>query len=1048
MNKPSLRHLPLILPRTLLMMALAGLFLMSGNAAQTAPEPMLAVTVDHAILKAAESAQQPAKAHFTVKPVNFPAGSALTYEWKQVQDVMLPGAAKMAEKPIRFDATNQPSVEASFPASGVYEIEVTVKETNSTISARRNTWVNVWDNKPALSHDGKPDPLTTIPGMIPPPSVRNIEPEPGPFIHPRLLCSPSDWGDIHSRAVEGKSKIANAGWRPLNDAYKQGMSTNSAEGKFLQQLEAYQDSSGKAPYPDLTFGSGITNGGYWNGVEPRMRGLLGNLSEACFTQWLKVDPSKPLQAATPEDQALCRKLAKQVAGMSKFLLENSWDQQTGQFKTNAPGYIKNLEMPGERVPDCYSGMAIAYDFSAPWMTEAEQQATRNFLVAVGRGRIGPGQGLGHASQNNHLVSRGFEQNGTFGVWGEPMIWLSLVVSGEESKADPAVVKTFLNPPKPKDYEKLQNKILPGYDLVRPAGFASDGGLQMSQAYPDSVSWSHALKCDVNWLQKEIWTFQDTQISPWGFTVERLAYFGYITNEAWPVAYTFARFGGFNQFVGCPFYQTVNNWIYTMYPGGTAFGSNGVSSSASFSSDVGIYEHHSGGGDYRQQFILFLKHIYPDDPVVDYAYAAQAPELERRAMNRINTCIFGVDPGIKNLTNALAPIAEAHELPLTKLDPYLGIAVMRSGWKDDDLELYFDGGHPVWGHMNAEHGSFTLLALGRHWSVPSGYHKTLGNFQSLIQCQNPAWAACPYTQGFISESPSFVPDVPGCDYFGGFPTPSAHLMEVTESPDKHWSVAVSDITVPYNYTCSIPKGATNQPTSFDLNDFMYPGLHDYLAGIDPDYVKQTGNFYPVPASCRIHQAIRTLLMVRGKHPYVLVVDDFRKGNAPANYRWVLSDKIKMKEEGRTTDPKDESYCVQMAPGATATEAILYNQRDKETKPGQEGLPRLLVKDLSENDNSSQPPARMVLSTFKLPEAKYSKEECNELFLERNQVIDPRFKVLFYPYRTGEKPPTTTWNKDHTILTVSFDDGTSDIIHFDHSKPDHRTRLELKRAKAKE
>ena len=205
-------------------------------------------------------------------------------------------------------------------------------------------------------------------------------------------------------------------------------------------------------------------------------------------------------------------------------------------------------------------------------------------------------------------------------------------------------------------------------------------------YSEAVSWPHALKCDVNWLQKEIWTFQDAILSPWGFTLERLAYFGYMANEAWPVAYTFARFGGFNQFVGCSYYQTVNNWIYTMYPGGALYSSdtNGVMFSASFSSDVGIYEHHSGGGDYRQQMILFLKHMYPDDPVVDYAYAAQVPELERKPHRRINTCLFGVDPGIKNLTNALEPIAKEHELPVTKLDPLLGIAVMRSGWKDDDM----------------------------------------------------------------------------------------------------------------------------------------------------------------------------------------------------------------------------------------------------------------------------------------------------------------------------------------------------------------------------
>ena len=998
---------------------LALLFLAQSGLSQTLREPGLVIAVDQAILRFDPDHPDTAKTMLSVLPSAFPAGDALTYTWQQVQDEMLPGAARMTEKPIRFSATNQASVAAAFPASGVYEVRVTVSDSARQLTLSRNTWINVWDSRPALINGGQPDPLSVIPGMAPP-KVRNVASEPGPFVHPRLFCSPEDWADIHARAVEGKSKIAAAGWKSLKDYAKRGVDPNSNHGKFLAQVERYADAGFTGTAPDLMMG--------WNdknGIERAISGLFESLAQASFAQWLKNDPATPESALPPEDRQLRQKVAKQIAGFCRFFLDNSWDRATGQFKKDALGYIKNLEIPGERTPDSFSQLALAYDFAAPWMSEDQRRDVRNLLIAIGRGRSGPGFDVGRPLPKNHLARRGPDQNGTFGVWGEPMILLSLVVAGEESAADPLVVKTFLNPPKPPNYEKLN--LVTGYDLTQSAEV--DG----SRPFPSAIIWPHARKSDVAWLQKEVFTFQDVMISPWGFTLERLAYFGYMANEAWPCAYVFARYGGFNQFVGCHYYQSVNNWIYTMYPSG------GTNAAESFTNQIGIYEHHSGGGDYRQQWILFLKHMYPEDPVVDYAYAAQAPDLERRVLNRITTCLFGVDPKLARLPNALEPIARARQLPLTKLDPQMGIAVMRSGWRDDDLMLYLDGGHPVWGHMNAEHGSFGLFALGRHWSVPSGYHKVLGNFQSLIQVQNPAWRDCPVTQGYMTENPCFKPQVPGCDYEGFFPTPSAHLLEVREAPDQSWSLAATDITICYNFTCGKP--ATNA-VHFDPRTWMYPGLLTFQKTIDPEY----GNYFsqawfnPVPAGCRIEQAVRTALFVRGPHPFVLVVDDFRKGAAPANYRWVMNDKIKMKDEGRAAGNQDESFCLRLAPEASPTEAVLYHERDKASRPDETGLPRLLIRDVSENKNRHQPAIRMEYQIFKLPEEKYSREENNALVIERNQVVDPSYKVLLFPFRTGEKLPVTTWNWGKTELTIKFADGTRKTICFDRTNPDHRTRLQ--------
>ena len=994
--------------------------------AEVTREPILQVEVDHPILCLAADGTTPTATGLRVAPRQFPEGAAYTYTWEQIQDELLPGAVRVADKPIRFDATDRALVQAAFPASGVYAVRVTVTDAVHHVSAARNTWINVWDPRPALTVAGVPDPLTAVPGMAPP-AVRNVPPEPGPFVHPRLFCAPEDWADIHARAVEGKSKIAAAGWKALGDSAKRGVDPNSNHGKFLAQVEAYAAAGFTGAMPDLMMG--------WNdknGIERAIGGLLDQLAQASFAQWLKHDPSTPATALPPEDLVLRQRVATQVAGVCRVLLDNSWDRTTGQFHPEALGYIKNLERPGERVADCFSQLALAYDFAAPWMTLEQLQDTRNFLVAVGRARSGPGFDNGRPSVRNHIARRGNDQNGTFGVWGEPMVLLSLVVAGEESAADPRVVTTFLTPPKPADY--ATSHAVPGYDLLQLA--EADGGAPhaSSRAFPPAITWPHARKADVAWLQKQVFTFQDVMLSPWGFTLERLAYFGYMSNEAWPAAYVFARYGGFNQYVGGYFYQTVNNWLFTMYPSG------GVNTTTSFSNTIGIYEHHSGGGDYRQQWVLFLKHLYPQDPVVDYVYAAQAPDLERRVLNRITTCIFGVDPGLPRVEGALEGVATAARLPLTKLDPYIGVAVMRSGWKDDDLQLFTNAGPLVWGHMNAEHGSFGLFALGRHWSVPSGYHKVMGNFQSLVQIQNPAWAACPVTDGFMTQNPCIPPTVPGSDYEGGFPTPSARLLEVREAPDQAWSLAAIDQTVAYNFTCAKPT--TRPPVTFDTTDWTYPGLREFRAAIDPYYAPPSpkATFTPVPPSCTIQRALRTLVTVRGARPYVLVVDDVRKDDQPATYRWIMNDKITMKDEGRATSKDDASFCVVMAPGATAQEATLLHRRDQGDQPG---LPRLLVRDLGPDDTTRQPVIRLEQRVFRLSEEKYNQEIANALVIERRQVVEPRYRVLLFPYRTGEALPTTTWNADRTRVTIDLGNGQRDEIAFDTNQADHRTRVAVRR-----
>ena len=84
-------------------------------------------------------------------------------------------------------------------------------------------------------------------------------------------------------------------------------------------------------------------------------------------------------------------------------------------------------------------------------------------------------------------------------------------------------------------------------------------------------------------------------------------------------------------------------------------------------------------------------------------------------------------------------------------------------------------------------------------------------------------------------------------------------------------------------------------------------------------------------------------------------------------------------------------------------------------------------------------------FKVPKEIndfYLAEDVNRLFIERDKVVDPKYKVLLFPFRTGETLPKTSWNADHTELTVDKGNGDVDVITFSMNPPDHRTRVNLR------
>jgi hypothetical protein len=101
---------------------------------------------------------------------------------------------------------------------------------------------------------------------------------------------------------------------------------------------------------------------------------------------------------------------------------------------------------------------------------------------------------------------------------------------------------------------------------------------------------------------------------------------------------------------------------------------------------------------------------------------------------------------------------------------------------------------------------------------------------------------------------------------------------------------------------------------------------------------------------------------------------------------------------------------------------------------------LVRDLSE---VSAPAGTPPLEVNVQPLNSDNPTGIRRAFLYKNQVVNPMFKVLLYPYESGDDLPQTRWSMDHSRLYITLPDHHVDTISFDRSNPDHRPRISAMR-----
>jgi hypothetical protein len=432
---------------------------------------------------------------------------------------------------------------------------------------------------------------------------------------------------------------------------------------------------------------------------------------------------------------------------------------------------------------------------------------------------------------------------------------------------------------------------------------------------------------------------------------------------------------------------------------------------------------------RNADVAMYRYFYPADPDGEFVYRNQIRDdyANLTPGGRVNTshpfsvmdalccAIYASDyDGSRTWQQALESVTKDRPLSLFSEDTCN--LLTRTDWGTDALYLNYLNRAVPGGHKYCDRSHFSLYAHGRTWGI----------YRALRQVHDQ----------YLPENRSVVM----VDQDG----PSVAPAKCVLYQDKPLATAIAtDLRAPWdysnNYIIANPArtGIVNLP--FPLNHFrLHPSPVPWMDMPMEEMPDWLTSARPAPLGDRPHPnagwtkrkppvafAYRTAVLVRGAHPYVLVVDDLRRDEASHVNTWgmtVAEDAVL--GSATRTGPSER-------PGA---DIVLDEKAPVAGQPAR----HLLVRVLEAAQVDAKTPAELTVITQ--PNPPQPPVRIPKLVI-RATAVEPRFKMLLFPYRDGQPLPATTWSADRTSVTLAWKDQV-DEVRFG-AADDHRTRLTISR-----
>jgi hypothetical protein len=423
-----------------------------------------------------------------------------------------------------------------------------------------------------------------------------------------------------------------------------------------------------------------------------------------------------------------------------------------------------------------------------------------------------------------------------------------------------------------------------------------------------------------------------------------------------------------------------------------------------------------------------KHFFPDSPGIDYVYrshpliaAKDWPKIAAEAVEA--QWVLPAMPGNADTRDAAQRrAAEIAGDPLTYHDRRQGVLYTRTGWGANDLNLHIDCRIDTTfaNHDHPDRGQFTLSAHGRAWAC-DGYRDTEGKYHNVVTIDGRG-------QGYFATPGKWVstvnyPEVTGgtidAKYCFDWMWMKSSFTESRASLEGRGQGVFVESALQLQSRVPLEKWETDPTVKAYYEGFATREKGDPRMWDDEDGWVVRAPWYPV------RKAFRSVLLARGNHPYVLVVDDLRKDDAEHLYEWRMN--LPPDVSAVSIDARD----ILLGDLTTRREPpqLMYGFQGKTGLSPAKGDRLLLVRtlDIAVPDLPTLQPPPMIASI------EYKKTDDSHQFTGRSmgmgtqvvigsRSVEPKFVILLYPHAHGDELPKTAWSEDRSTLTVAWGDQT--------------------------
>lgn len=349
------------------------------------------------------------------------------------------------------------------------------------------------------------------------------------------------------------------------------------------------------------------------------------------------------------------------------------------------------------------------------------------------------------------------------------------------------------------------------------------------------------------------------------------------------------------------------------------------------------------------------------------------------------------------------------------DPTRGYMSARNSWKPGDLYVDIAGKQDLvyGGHEGAEQGRWAMWKDGINWTYNTDllFNKE-ATVQNMISIDGKSLKWPPVSSVWLGAGRSKDAAWAAVDYKDGysFVKQQRHPLNSPAHLDTNWR----------GWGRNMLKFNRDQQMQYHDSGIQY---HDGYAHTDygawNNEQRLLEDYRPYNT---MEKAYRTLIMARGKYPYIITLDDVKKDNETRSYLWNMALPFGMTQ----VSTLNTDFTRNQEPHDYVDILVASDETKKNLNRKADWVPPY-------HRPSSKDPVCLVRIFNRITSSQYPtpgiRRSNNHTILEVPGLAkEADYKVLIYPHRHGQPTPKSSWNKDKTAYTIEFPN-QKDIWHFE-------------------